>query len=82
MTNGDDQQTCCIIGACCGDGKDVTELAEWLETHAGLTAHDARRAAHAINGPHGFDLTPHGLMRPLITWVAEQVRLHPAYNDQ
>jgi hypothetical protein len=81
MTNGDDQQTCCIIGGCCGGAAEVTELAEWFETHAGLTAHDAARAAKAIKGPHGFDLAPTGTIKPLIVWVAEQVRLHPEYHE-
>lgn len=82
MTNGDDQQTCCIIGACCGNGTDVTELAEWLETHVeSLNQHEAQATARALLGPHGFDLAPKGSIAPLIKRVAEMVRAHPDYNE-
>lgn len=68
-------QECCIIGACCDRQKRVDRLASFIEADLGFSADDSERIARWIR--KHYDLTPPGLIQPLIDVVAEMAREYP-----
>jgi hypothetical protein len=81
MSNGDDQQACCAVGACCGGAKDLEALVAIVKADVGsVAALDPYLTAILTSVTTHFDLAPKGTIKPLIEWVAEQVRKHPTYE--
>ncbi len=86
-----DQQGCCIIGACCGDDaypvptppavnpKQVAALATAMHENTRVAEDIAEDIAAYLLGR--FDFAPRGSLWQLKEYVRKETLLHPVYNS-
>ena len=70
-----EESECCILGICCDKHLRREALAEKLAREIPMDATLAATVADFILDT--YDLAPHGLLMPLIDYVAEEAREYP-----
>jgi transglutaminase-like putative cysteine protease len=70
-----EEQECCILGVCCDVTLRIEGLAEKIHDDLHLPAPQAMAVAQWIRDH--YDLTPKGLIQPLIDYVAAEAREYP-----
>ena len=70
-----EQEECCILGICCDKKLRREALAEKLTRELELDPTLAATVADFIIDT--YDLAPHGMLMPLVDYVAEEAREYP-----